>query len=200
MSVYDSKANYHPVSTLPGSLPNGSYLLPGNGYFSVEGRLPRLRYDTQKFLDDPKYAYSQSYRIDAMQALNNAKKGTSLPRYYSYYPHFEATRERHIFVPKYFPNENPSCYEHKGLKHFKDLASNSETYALRSVNSLPPLDYVTIPKSDQNNEIYRTYQAKMPYDMMVLRDEQIYKTPYSKDCMTRNKSFITSTTLVPRGP
>ncbi|CAF4233412.1 unnamed protein product, partial [Rotaria sordida] len=31
-------------------------------------------------------------------------------------------------------------------------------------------------------------------------DEQIYKTPYSKDCMTRNKSFITSTTLVPRGP
>lgn len=42
---------------------------------SVEGRLPRLRYDTQKFLDDPKYAYSQSYRIDAMQALRNAKKG-----------------------------------------------------------------------------------------------------------------------------
>ncbi len=51
MSVYDSKANYHPVSTLPGSLPNGksilisyisyipflfcigSYLLPGNGYY-----------------------------------------------------------------------------------------------------------------------------------------------------------------------
>ncbi|CAF5111117.1 unnamed protein product, partial [Rotaria sp. Silwood1] len=44
MSVYDSKANYHPVSTLPGSLPNGSYLLPGNGYYSVEGRLPRIRY------------------------------------------------------------------------------------------------------------------------------------------------------------
>jgi hypothetical protein len=42
---------------------------------SVEGRLPRLRYDTQKFLNDPKYAYSQSYRIDAMQALQNAKKG-----------------------------------------------------------------------------------------------------------------------------
>lgn len=115
MSVYDSKANYHPVSTLPGSLPNGrrvhldhlspsidhcfsvgSYLLPGNGYYrykwsidhwidisvlslslsrSVEGRLPRLRYDTQKFLNDPKYTYSQSYRIDAMQALRNAKKG-----------------------------------------------------------------------------------------------------------------------------
>lgn len=179
MSVYDSKANYHPVSTLPGSLPNGksiyiyvqylihlysfyagSYLLPGNGYYryawkidfgssilifkyiyitSVEGHLPRLRYDTQKFLNDPKYAYSQSYRIDAMQALRNAKKGlfysvirwkmkwndlnlgTSLPRYYSYYPHFEAARERHIFVPKHFPNENPSAYEHKGLQYFKEV-------------------------------------------------------------------------------
>jgi hypothetical protein len=105
---------------------------------SVEGRLPRLRYDTQKFINDPKYAYSQSYRIDAMQALRNAKKGylkflyfekyyktikigTSLPRYYSYYPHFEAARERHIFVPKYFPNQNPSSYEHKGLQHFKQV-------------------------------------------------------------------------------
>ncbi|CAF4089612.1 unnamed protein product [Rotaria sordida] len=199
MSVYDSKANYHPVSTLPGSLPHGSYLLPGNGYYSVEGRLPRLRYDTQKFLNDPKYTYSQSYRIDAMQALQNVKKGTSLPRYYTYYPHFEAARERHIFVPKYFPNENPSCYEHKGLQHFKDLASNSQRYALRSINSLPPIDYVTIPQSDQHDEIYRTYQPKMPYDMMVLRDEQMYKTPYSKDFMTRNNTFISSTTLVPRG-
>ena len=42
---------------------------------SVQGQLPRLRYDSQKFLNDPKYAYSQSYRIDAMQALQNAKKG-----------------------------------------------------------------------------------------------------------------------------
>ena len=50
-----------------------------------------------------------------------SKSGTSLPRYYSYYPHFEAARERHVFVPKYFPNENPSCYEHKGLQHFKDV-------------------------------------------------------------------------------
>ncbi len=49
MSVYNSKANYHPVSALPGSLPAGksilyfhsfisivcigSYLLPGNGYY-----------------------------------------------------------------------------------------------------------------------------------------------------------------------
>jgi hypothetical protein len=47
--------------------------------------------------------------------------GTSLPRYYSYYPHFEAARERHIFVPKQFPNENPSAYEHKGLQHFKEV-------------------------------------------------------------------------------
>ncbi len=27
MSVYNSKANYHPVSTLPGSLPNGKPML-----------------------------------------------------------------------------------------------------------------------------------------------------------------------------
>ncbi|CAF1169240.1 unnamed protein product [Adineta steineri] len=199
MSVYNSKANYHPVSALPGSLPTGSYLLPGNGYYSVQGQLPRLRYDSQKFLNDPKYAYSQSYRIDAMQALQNAKKGTSIPRYYSYYPHFEAARERHIFVPKYYPNENPSCYEHKGFEHFKNLASNSDGYALRSVNTLPPIDYVTIPKPDENDDVYRAYQPRMPYDMMVLRDEQTYKTPYSKDFMTRDNSFVSSTTLVPRG-
>jgi len=42
------------------------------------------------------------------------------------------------------------------------LASNSENYALRSVNSLPPVDYVTISKSDQNDDIYRSYQPKMP--------------------------------------
>lgn len=47
--------------------------------------------------------------------------GTSLPRYYSYYPQLEAARERQIFVPKHFPNENPSSYEHKGLQHFKDV-------------------------------------------------------------------------------
>ena len=33
MSVYDSKANYHPVSQLAGNLTNGSYMLPGNGYY-----------------------------------------------------------------------------------------------------------------------------------------------------------------------
>jgi len=36
-------------------------------------------------------------------------------------------------------------------------------------------------------------------DMMLLRDEQTYKTPYSKDFMTRDNSFVSSTTLVPRG-
>lgn len=76
-----------------------------------------------------------------MQALQNAKRGsihhrvhtlsisvfslddlgTSLPRYYSYYPHLDAARDRHIFVPKYFPNENPSTYQHKGLKYFQDV-------------------------------------------------------------------------------
>jgi hypothetical protein len=33
MSIYHSKANYHPASALPGSLPNGSHLLPGNGFY-----------------------------------------------------------------------------------------------------------------------------------------------------------------------
>ncbi|CAF5110337.1 unnamed protein product, partial [Rotaria sp. Silwood1] len=33
-------------------------------------------------------------------------------------------------------------------------------------------------------------QPKMPYDMMILRDEQMYKTPYSKDFMTRSKTFV----------
>jgi hypothetical protein len=42
------------------------------------------------------------------------------------------------------------------------LASNTGSYALRSVNSLPSLDYVTIPKPDENDEIYRTYQPKIP--------------------------------------
>ena len=41
-------------------------------------------------------------------------------------------------------------------------AENSGGYALRSVNTLPPLDYVTIPKPDKNDEIYRTYHPKMP--------------------------------------
>jgi len=36
-------------------------------------------------------------------------------------------------------------------------------------------------------------------DMMVLRDEQMYKTPYSRDFMTRDRSYVSSTTLVPRG-
>jgi hypothetical protein len=41
-------------------------------------------------------------------------------------------------------------------------ASNTGGYALRSVNSLPPLDYVSLPKPDQADEIYRSYQPKMP--------------------------------------
>ena len=33
MSLTDNKANYHPISQLAGNLPNGSYTLPGNGYY-----------------------------------------------------------------------------------------------------------------------------------------------------------------------
>ena len=42
------------------------------------------------------------------------------------------------------------------------LASNTGGYALRSVNSLPPVDYVTLPKPDEHNDVYRSYQAKLP--------------------------------------
>ena len=38
MSVYDSKANYHPVSTLPGSLPNGETIAILM-LFSIDGPL-----------------------------------------------------------------------------------------------------------------------------------------------------------------
>lgn len=62
--------------------------------------------------------------------------GTSLPRYYSYYPHFEAARERHIFVPKHFPNENPSSYDHKGLKYFQDVSLAADSQIKRMISSL----------------------------------------------------------------
>lgn len=35
MSVYNSKANYHPVSQLAGHLTNGSYMLPGLFYLML---------------------------------------------------------------------------------------------------------------------------------------------------------------------
>ena len=63
----------------------------------------------------------------ASHSASRNVSGTSLPRYYSYYPHFEAARERHIFVPKHFPNENPSSYDHKGLKYFQDVSLAADT-------------------------------------------------------------------------
>lgn len=35
--------------------------------------------------------------------------------------------------------------------------------------------------------------------MMLLRDEQMYKTSYSKDFMTNDKTFVSTTILVPHG-
>lgn len=68
--------------------------------------------------------------------------GTSLPRYYSYYPHFEAARERHIFVPKHFPNENPSTYDHKGLQHFKEVDEHIDfVLSKQSINCLASRKY-----------------------------------------------------------
>ena len=163
--------------------------------------------------------------------------GTSLPRYYSYYPHLEAARERHIFVPKHFPNENPSSYDHKGLKYFQDVSSPRRLSSERNIHfsmrlfSSPHIPIATpcaawtryrrLTMSLFQNRTRRTtfivvINRKCPSkwrwamgsnaciclcrsDMMVLRDEQMYKTPYSKDFMTRNHSFVSSTTVAPRG-
>lgn len=34
--------------------------------------------------------------------------------------------------------------------------------------------------------------------MPVLRDTNIYKTPYGRDAMYRDRNFVSATTLVPR--
>ena len=49
---------------------------------------------------------------------------TSLPRYYTYYPHFEAVRDRYVFVPKFRPREEPGTVEHAGFTEFKNVSLN----------------------------------------------------------------------------
>lgn len=116
-----SKANYHPVSELNGSLPNGSHLLPGNGYYSVEGKAPRLRTDHASTISDAKLKFSQSYRIDPIESLRKLKEeGSTLTRYHEHNV-AEQCRDRYIFVPKYMPREDPPFRAHAGLTHLKEV-------------------------------------------------------------------------------
>lgn len=75
MSYLDSKANYHPVSNLAGNLPNGSYMLPGNEYYSVDGKAPRLQFEHTSKINDAQYRYTQSHRIDPIHSLLSLKEG-----------------------------------------------------------------------------------------------------------------------------
>ncbi len=44
---------------------------------SVQGRVPRLRFDHSVPLSDPKLRYSQSWRINALNSLNELKTGNA---------------------------------------------------------------------------------------------------------------------------
>ena len=44
---------------------------------SVEGRVPQQRFDYTTSISDPKYKYSQSWRLDALHSMKNLKKGIS---------------------------------------------------------------------------------------------------------------------------
>lgn len=94
MSTFNSKANYHPVSQLAGNVTNGSYMLPGNGYYSVTGAPPRVKFDHQSTINDPKYIHSQSYRIDPIQSLLSVKNESTLTHYYRHDVQQEACRDR----------------------------------------------------------------------------------------------------------
>lgn len=120
MSTWNSsKANYHPVSQLAGNLPNGSYLLPGNEYYSVEGMAPRLQFEHNSKIKPNNF--SQSHRIDPIHSLMDLKRqGTTLTKYYKHQPEVEVCRDRYIFVPTYLPREEPNEYvKHPGLEQFK---------------------------------------------------------------------------------
>lgn len=148
MSSFDSKANYHPVSQLAGNLTNGSYLLPGNEYYSVEGQAPRLQFEHNSKIDDSRHRYTQSHRIDALHSLLELKKGlptffwvnlkaisttvflllfdrqgTTLTRYHHHNPGAENCRDRYVFVPKYIPRAEPNELLHNpALNDFKQVS------------------------------------------------------------------------------
>ena len=183
-----SKENYHPVSVLNGRLPNGSYTLPGNGYYSVEGIAPRLRFEYSSRINDDKIKYSQSFRIDPYESLYSLKdQGTTLTRYHNRNYAAEQCRDRYTFVPKYVPRSDPAHLHHAGLTKLQQvrlgfssrlivainsnflnaysgskLAEDRSEYRLNKVAELPKVDYNVLPKQDMNDDIYRRYGAKMP--------------------------------------
>lgn len=118
-----SKANYHPVSQLAGNLPNGSYLLPGNEYYSVEGMAPRIQFEHNSKISSKRLSSTQAHRIDPLHSLMELKRqGTTLTKYARHQPEVEACRDRYVFVPTYMPREEPNEYvKHAGLEEFKKV-------------------------------------------------------------------------------
>jgi hypothetical protein len=94
MSTFNNKAHYHPVSQLNGNLTNGSYMLPGNGYYSVTGAPPRIKFDHVSTIADPKYIHNQSYRLDPIHSLTSLKSGSTLTKYYPHDVEVDNCRDR----------------------------------------------------------------------------------------------------------
>ncbi|RMZ93413.1 hypothetical protein BpHYR1_046562, partial [Brachionus plicatilis] len=170
MSYLDSKANYHPVSQLAGNLPNGSYLLPGTEYYSVEGKAPKLQFEHSSKINDAKYRYSQSYRIDPIYSLLSLKNETTLTKYAHHNPPVEQCRDRYLFVPKFYPRDDPNYVENAGLNELKALAQDNREYRLNEIPKLPDMDTHVLPKENLDEEAFRLYGATKPYDMTVLRE------------------------------
>lgn len=125
-----SKANYHPVSELAGNRPNGSYLLPGNEYYSVEGMAPRLQFEHSSKISPSRVQYSQSHRIDPLHSLMELKRqGTTLTKYSIHQPQVEMCRDRYIFVPTYLPRQEPNEYvKDASLEQFKRVSAFKQIY------------------------------------------------------------------------
>ena len=169
MSTFNSKAHYHPVSQLAGNLTNGSYMLPGNGYYSVTGAPPRVNFDHTSAIHDPKYAHSQAYRLDPVHSLLSLKKETSLTHYYSHAAEVDACRDRYIFVPKFestqhlLNTQDSSLTPNSGLLKFKSMAeAHGHGYELNQIARLPDVDAHVLPDRSLNDDTYRLYRPEMP--------------------------------------
>ena len=125
MSVYNNKANYHPLSNLNGNAPSGSYLLPGTEYYSVDGKAPRLQFEHLSKIGGVERRYSQHRHIDPIHALMQLKQESSLTRYYAHGDDQQAAmcRERYVFVPKALPRQEPNELHHAGLEELKNVSS-----------------------------------------------------------------------------
>lgn len=196
MSTFNSKAHYHPVSQLAGNLTNGSYMLPGNGYYSVTGTPPRVKFDHKATLNDPKYIHNQAYRIDPINSLMNLKKETSLTHYYPHAPEVEACRDRYIFVEKFasrndMDTQDPSLSKNPGLVQFKEIADSRREYHLNQVQQLPDVDAHVLPDKDHADDAYRLYEPQMPYDMMTLRETHKFNPSQDGTFANSAPNFVT---------